>query len=95
VTVVPAGDHDDVYILHYARSNSGFVVSNDFYADHIRKLDNDSIRLSMSLWLAENRCGYTFVRGEFMLNPACPLATIYGDATKKFYKPVAVHSCPG
>jgi hypothetical protein len=90
VTVVPAGDHDDVYILHYARTNNGFVISNDFYADHIKKIDDESIRTSMTLWLAENRCGYTFVRDQFLLNPASPLGLLLDGIERSRYNPADV-----
>ena len=40
ITLVPSGDNDDVYILTYARENHGYIVSNDFYADHVRDIQN-------------------------------------------------------
>jgi hypothetical protein len=73
LTIVPAGDYDDAYILNYARENCGFIVSNDLFQDHINKESNDSIRLSMRLWISENRCGYTFVGDNFLLNPCSNL----------------------
>ena len=69
VTMVPAGDHDDVYVLSYARAHHGYVVSNDLFQDHISQLEVEAIRNSMVLWLRSHRCGYTFVNGEFLLNP--------------------------
>ena len=79
VTVVPAGDHDDVYILSYARSNNGFIVSNDFFADHIASIEEMSIKRSMKLWLNVNRCGFTFLKNSsFMINPGNVLSTVLG-----------------
>lgn len=79
VTVVPSGDHDDVYILSYARSNNGFIVSNDFYADHIASVEVKSIQSSMKLWLNVNRCGFTFLNNShFMINPGSVLSTVMG-----------------
>ena len=79
VTVVPAGDHDDVYILSYARSNNGFIVSNDFFIDHIATIDELSIKRSMKLWLNVNRCGFTFLKNSiFMINPGNVLSTVLG-----------------
>mmetsp|Transcript_21436 Transcript_21436/g.20732 ORF Transcript_21436/g.20732 Transcript_21436/m.20732 type:complete len:318 (+) Transcript_21436:124-1077(+) len=80
VTVVPAGDHDDVYILSYARFNNGFVVSNDFFVDHIKNITEETIRTSMKYWLNENRCGYTFHSSllTFMINPGNILSTVLG-----------------
>ena len=78
VAAVPAGDHDDVYILSYARHRMGYVVSNDHFADHLQRLQVDSLRTSMALWLRTHRCGYTFVDGEFVPNPGCALAVLLG-----------------
>ena len=59
--IVPAGDSDDLYILQYARMNQGFVVSNDFYSDHIRSLEGD-VAEQTATWLEESRCPYTFIK---------------------------------
>jgi len=76
ITTVPAGDHDDCYILSYARNKGCFIVSNDLFADHIRSVD-ESVKLGMRLWLSQNRCGYCFVNGRtFMISPDSPLASI-------------------
>lgn len=69
ISLVPSGDYDDSYILSYARENNAFVVSNDMFMDHLKHIENPSIRKSMSMWLRVNRCSYSFVKGEFMLNP--------------------------
>lgn len=74
LSLVPSGDSDDAYILNYARENNGFIVSNDHYRDHIASLQNESIRLSMQFWLAENRCQFTFSSEEFILNPGSALS---------------------
>lgn len=80
VTVVPAGDHDDVYILTYARFHDGFVVSNDFFIDHIKNITEETIRNSMKCWLKENRCGFTFHNNSssFIINPGNVLSTVLG-----------------
>ena len=79
ITVVPAGDHDDVYILSFARSNNGFIVSNDFFSDHISSLQEPSIQRSMKFWLNVNRCGFTFMKNTiFMINPGNVLSTVLG-----------------
>lgn len=74
ISVVPAGDHDDSYILHFARSAQGFIVSNDLFRDHLESMEVDSVRLSMQLWLRENRCGYAFVDNDFIFNPSSTLS---------------------
>lgn len=75
VTVVPAGDSDDAYILNYARNNNGFIVSNDLFNDHVKNLENQNAEKGMRVWLNDNRSGYTFVENrEFMINPVSNLA---------------------
>lgn len=69
LTLVPSGDYDDHYILHYARENAAFIISNDFFMDHLAELTIKSIKNSMQIYLNNNRCGYTFVNNEFMINP--------------------------
>ena len=77
LSLVPAGDDDDVYALSYARSNEGYIVSNDWFANHVKSLELAVVRQSMTSWLAENRCSYAFgPNGEFILNPSCGLASI-------------------
>ena len=75
LSVVPAGDSDDAYILNYARANNGFVVSNDHFSDHVKGIEVSSVRNSMIVWLQGHRCGYTFASGgEFIFNPCSSLA---------------------
>eukprot|EP01034_Spumella_vulgaris_P036865 gene36865-45477_t len=75
LSIVPSGDYDDAYILNYARDNNGFVVSNDFFNDHINQIENPQVRNSMRLWLGENRSGYTFVNHkEFLPNPGSKMS---------------------
>jgi hypothetical protein len=69
VTLVPSGDYDDHYILHYARENTAFIISNDFFIDHLAEISVKSIKNSMEIYLNNNRCGFTFVNNDFMVNP--------------------------
>lgn len=76
IVVVPSGDDDDMYVLNYSRQNNCFIVSNDFFNDHVERLRrrNQSLGSSMRLWIDENRCSYTFVGNrEFMPNPSSSL----------------------
>ena len=52
VCLVPPGDDDDIYVLNYSRKHNYFIVSNDFFSDHIGRLreSNESIGASMALW---------------------------------------------
>ena len=71
IEIVPAGDNDDLYILTYARQQQerGFVVSNDFFADHIQRLANQTVQRNTRDWVRGHRCSFTFVRDAFVLNP--------------------------
>lgn len=74
LVVVPAGDDDDVYAIHYARLHAGFIVSNDLFGSHVHKVASTSKRKALQLWLQDNRCGYTFaLGGEFLPNPSSGL----------------------
>lgn len=69
ITLVPAGDSDDAYILACAREKNGFIVSNDYFTDHVGNIVDTSIACSMSVWLEQHRCQYTFAQNTFMINP--------------------------
>lgn len=79
LVIVPAGDPDDLYILQYARMHKGFVVSNDFFADHISSLP-ETEKGAAQEWLRQARCSYTFVKreqgGGFMPSPASAMMGI-------------------
>ena len=66
VHLVPPGADDDLYILHYARKHCCFVVSNDYFTDHIATLtkQNRSSGNSMKLWIDTNRNSYMFVHHQ-------------------------------
>jgi hypothetical protein len=75
LTMVPSGDSDDAYIINYARTYSGFIITNDFFQDHLNSLEENTMKLSLKLWLSENRVSYTFVSGQqFLINPNSLLA---------------------
>ena len=62
LVVVPAGDSDDLYILQYARMHQAFVLSNDFFADHVRSLPGEEAAAEATVWLEQFRCPYTFIK---------------------------------
>ena len=85
ITLVPAGCDDDLFVIHYARQHCCFVVSNDFYTDHIKRLreENDSKGASMKLWIDMNKSKFAFVHTavagagasiSFMLDPVSTLS---------------------
>jgi hypothetical protein len=73
ISVVPAGENDDRYILQYAWNNNGFIVSNDFFMDHVTAVDDPSERHQMIQWLLDVRCSYTFTRDQLILSPESKL----------------------
>lgn len=79
VTIVPAGDADDLYILTFARQRSGYVISNDHYTDHLQSLTDAAVKQLTIEWLSRHRCSYAFVGDEFMLNPARYVYIVYHD----------------
>jgi hypothetical protein len=44
------------------------MVSNDFYTDHVRNLD-EGAKGDVRVWLQHARISFAFVGTEFMLNP--------------------------
>ena len=80
MVIVPAGDPDDLYLLQYARVNQGFVVSNDFFNDHIQSLPAGDAAELTSAWLEKCRCSYAFIknghRGIFMPNPGSSMMDV-------------------
>lgn len=86
LVIVPAGDPDDLYILQYARMHQGFVVSNDFFADHIGSLPEEEQEAAHE-WLRQVRCSYTFVKreqkGGFMPSPASAMMSVLESHRKE------------
>jgi hypothetical protein len=85
LTIVPSGDSDDAYIINYARQHCGFIISNDFFHDHITSLSsNSSMKLSMKLWLNDNRISYTFIDdNQFFINPNSFLSLRFEEMKEK------------
>jgi hypothetical protein len=75
LSVVPSGDSDDLYILNFAQHHDAYVISNDFYHDHLTAIDSVEEREMANNWLQHRRCSYTFTPGyegtfTLMLNPS-------------------------
>lgn len=67
---VPPSGNDDLYALTYAHSVNGFVVSNDFFTDHVETMSSDTARVAFKAWLLERRCSYVFPSlTAFMIDP--------------------------
>lgn len=81
MVIVPSGDSDDLYILQYARMNGAYVVSNDFFTDHVRSLSREDATAQATAWLKQYRCSYTFIKngpdgGTFMPSPASSMMEV-------------------
>lgn len=61
--VTPAKDSDDSYILKYAQTHNGVVISNDMFRDFIEKSRNRSFAHH---WIKTHCCSYIFIANEFM-----------------------------
>jgi hypothetical protein len=48
--------------------HQSYMVSNDFYTDHVRNLD-EGAKGDVRVWLQHARISFAFVGTEFMLNP--------------------------
>jgi len=94
---VPAGNHDDPYILKYAKDTNAFVISNDKFNDHKNKLqesqDAPGRFPEFSNFIKDYRCGYTFVGSQkaFMIDPESSLSKLIATSTTDSTL-VAVHA---
>lgn len=62
----PSKDYDDSYMIQYARSHSGYIVTNDMFRDYINKAENKE---EATKWVREHTISFTFVGDEFLPNP--------------------------
>ena len=77
ISIVPAGDDDDAYILSYAREHQGYILSNDLYNNHLASIENKHVRDIIRNYLNEFRIGYTFVNEAFILTPLVNYTVYY------------------
>lgn len=61
IVTTPSQDYDDSYIIQYAKTHSGFIVSNDLFRDHIEKAQD---KKEVSKWIKEHTISFTFVGNE-------------------------------
>lgn len=95
ITLVPPGNNDDEYIISYARDNNGFIISNDFFIDHIQHIQNSLIQQRTKEWLQSNTSNYTFInQKQFMLNPSSNLyLSLHFNSKQNIYsKSVHIHT---
>lgn len=58
----PPQDYDDSYCITYARHKGGYVVTNDLYRDHVKRVENPKEREALRKWIKQHCISYTFVR---------------------------------
>jgi hypothetical protein len=63
VAVTPAQDEDDTYMIDYARSRGGYVLSNDRFRDHLQSA-------ALREWAASHVISYAWRGDELVPNPA-------------------------
>ena len=66
--VIKRKDYDDSYCIEYARTNNGYIVSNDRYWDHVDK-QPEKARGKTIRWLRDHCVSFTFVKDNFLPNP--------------------------
>ena len=68
---VPNWDYDDSYILEYARTVSGYIVTNDRFKDYLDKFayNDHKQRNEAKRWLQNNCISFSFIGKTFMPNP--------------------------
>ncbi|GJQ15713.1 hypothetical protein GpartN1_g7504.t1 [Galdieria partita] len=68
--LTPANDYDDSYILYYAQTHGGLIVSNDQFLDHIEQTSVDWHKRKWAKWLSRCRVTFVFGENEFIPNPS-------------------------
>lgn len=72
LVLTPPQDYDDTYVIEYAMSQNGCIVSNDRYWDYIEKKEKEKgqkAKWEAKKWIHEHLISFTFVRNEFLPNP--------------------------
>lgn len=71
LVTTPAQDYDDSYVIEYAMKSNALVVSNDLYRDHaVAHASSSEDRQRISQWIRAHVISFTFIEGEFFVNPA-------------------------
>lgn len=50
----PPQDYDDSYTIKYAKLNNGYLVTNDMYRDHVKKITDKKEREDTKKWLKDH-----------------------------------------
>ena len=68
---MPNWDYDDSYILEFAKTVGGYIVTNDRFKDHLDKYSGKSHtkRAELKKWLKDNCISFSFIGRVFMPNP--------------------------
>lgn len=65
----PSQDYDDSYCITYAQRRGGYIISNDMYRDHVKRIESKGPREEARKWIKSHVISYTFVGNEFLPNP--------------------------
>jgi len=66
LVVTPPQDYDDSYVIKYAQSKDGCILTNDMYRDYVEKCHH---KRRAKDWLRSHLISFTFVGDEFLPNP--------------------------
>ena len=69
VAFIPAGTHDDYYILQYATRENAQIVSNDRFRDHVSFQASSRRQKLLERFLCTHLIPFTFVGNVFLPNP--------------------------
>mmetsp|Transcript_3015 Transcript_3015/g.4597 ORF Transcript_3015/g.4597 Transcript_3015/m.4597 type:complete len:1289 (-) Transcript_3015:431-4297(-) len=69
VVGTPSQDYDDSYCINYAKQRGGYIISNDMYRDHVKRIEQPALRNQVRDWIKSHVISYTFVGDEFLPNP--------------------------
>ncbi|KRX00081.1 hypothetical protein PPERSA_07278 [Pseudocohnilembus persalinus] len=69
-TGIPNWNNDDSFIIEYARSKQGYILTNDRFNDHINYYEFDSKkREKLKDFIRNSTISYTFIKDELVPDP--------------------------
>lgn len=67
---IPNWGNDDSYVIEYAKSKNGYIMTNDRFNDHINYFEFDQKqREKLKNWIRNNCISFTFIKDELMPDP--------------------------
>ena len=66
IVETPSSNYDDSYCIEYAKTNNGYIVTNDKFKDHIEAKQGAK---EVKNWIQSHSIGFTFHGDVFLPNP--------------------------